>query len=53
VTFGARQGSYKGMAAGHRFDVVIVKAGHGVGGEATGAPDRAIHYTGAEIKARF
>jgi len=53
VTFGARQGNYKGMAAGHRFDVVIVKAGHGVGGEVTGAPDKVIHYTGAEITARF
>jgi len=41
------------MAAGHRFDVVIVKPGHGVGGDATGAPDKAISYTGAETMARF
>jgi hypothetical protein len=32
---------------------VIVKAGHGVGGEATGAPDKAIPYTGAQIEAKF
>jgi hypothetical protein len=33
--------------------VVIVKAGHGVGGDATGAPDKVIHYTGAPTEAKF
>jgi alpha-D-xyloside xylohydrolase len=53
LTFGARQGSYPGMAAGHTFNVVMVSAGHGVGGDATAAPDKTIQYTGARVEARF
>jgi alpha-D-xyloside xylohydrolase len=53
LSFGARQGSYPGMAAGHTLNVVIVAAGHGIGGEAVSAPDKAIYYTGEKIEARF
>jgi alpha-D-xyloside xylohydrolase len=53
LTIGARQGNYAGMAAGHTFDVVIVGAGHGVGGDATATPDKSIHYSGAETQAKF
>jgi alpha-D-xyloside xylohydrolase len=53
LTIGDRQGSYPGMAAGHTFNVVIVSPGHGVGGDVTATPDRAIHYTGAMIEAKF
>ena len=53
LTVGARQGSYPGMAAGHTFNVVIVSASHGVGGDATGAPDKTIQYTGASVDVRF
>ncbi|MGD0345529.1 MAG: TIM-barrel domain-containing protein [Terracidiphilus sp.] len=53
LTIGARQGSYPGMAAGHAFNVVIVSAGHGVGGDATASPDETIQYTGASVEARF
>ena len=53
LTVGARQGSYPGMAAGHEFNVVIVSAGHGVGGDATGSPDKTIQYSGAEARAAF
>jgi alpha-D-xyloside xylohydrolase len=53
VTIGAREGSYSGMAAGHTFNVVIVASGHGVGGEATDAPDKVIQYSGAKIVERF
>jgi alpha-D-xyloside xylohydrolase len=53
LTIGARQGSYPGMAAGHTFNVVIVSAGHGVGGDATASPDKTIQYTGVTIEARF
>lgn len=53
LTLGARQGSYPGMTAGHTFNVVIVSAGHGVGGEATSAPDKSIQYSGASIAASF
>ncbi len=53
LTVGARQGSFPGMAAGHEFNVVIVSAGHGVGGDATGSPDKTIQYSGAEARAAF
>ncbi len=53
LTLGARQGSFSGMPAGHDFNVVIVSAGHGVGGDATASPEKAIHYTGAETLAKF
>jgi len=53
LTVGARQGNYPGMAQGHTFNVVIVSAGHGVGGDATVSPDKSIQYTGASVEARF
>ncbi|MGB7264379.1 MAG: TIM-barrel domain-containing protein, partial [Terracidiphilus sp.] len=53
LTLGARQGSYAGMRTGHTFDVVIVSPGHGVGGDATAAPDKSIQYSGASIEAKF
>jgi hypothetical protein len=48
-----RQGNYAGMPARHTFNVVIVGAGHGVGGDATAAPDKVIEYSGAEERASF
>jgi len=53
LTIGDREGSYPGMAAGHTFNVVIVTGGHGIGGEITTAPDKAILYTGAKTAATF
>jgi alpha-D-xyloside xylohydrolase len=53
LTLGARQGSYPGMAAWHTFNVVVVGANHGVGGEVTAKPDKTIHYTGAAVEAKF
>jgi alpha-D-xyloside xylohydrolase len=53
LTIGARQGSYPGMKAGHTFDVVIVGAGHGVGGAITANPDKIVHYDGAATEAKF
>jgi alpha-D-xyloside xylohydrolase len=53
VTIGARVGSYPGMAAGHTFNVVIVGSGHGTGADATGTPDKVVHYAGAKTEARF
>ena len=53
LTLGARQGSYVGVPSGHTFNVVIVSAGHGVGGEATTAPDKTIQYSGTGIEAKF
>jgi alpha-D-xyloside xylohydrolase len=53
LTIGAREGSYKGMPAGHTFNVVVVTAGHGVGGDPTAAPDKVIQYAGASLEAKF
>jgi alpha-D-xyloside xylohydrolase len=53
LTVGSREGSFNGMPARHTFNVVIVAAGHGVGGDATAAPDKVIDYSGAEARASF
>ncbi|HKN22609.1 MAG TPA: DUF5110 domain-containing protein, partial [Terracidiphilus sp.] len=53
LTLGAREGSYPGMAKGHTFNVVVVGAGHGVGGGVTAAPDKTVSYTGEKASARF
>ena len=53
LTFGAREGGYKGMAEGHTFNVVIVGKGRGTGPEPTGKPDRVIHYAGKEMTAKL
>ncbi|MGA9061588.1 MAG: hypothetical protein WB341_07975 [Terracidiphilus sp.] len=41
------------MPPGHTFNVVIVSAAHGVGGEAAAKPDRTIDYAGAKIEAKL
>ena len=53
LTLGARQGSYPGMTTGHTFNVVMVSAGHGVGGDATASPDKTVEYTGTSVDVRF
>jgi alpha-D-xyloside xylohydrolase len=53
LTISARQGTFPGMPAEHTFNVVIVSTGHGVGGEATESPDKAIHYSGAQVEESF
>jgi alpha-D-xyloside xylohydrolase len=53
VTFGARVGSYPGMAAGHTFNVVVVSNGHGVGGDVTATPDKVIQYSGSKTEAKL
>jgi alpha-D-xyloside xylohydrolase len=53
LTIGARQGSFPGMAGTHTFNVVIVGAGHGIGGDETAKPDKTIRYSGAEMKVRL
>jgi alpha-D-xyloside xylohydrolase len=53
LTIGARQESFPGMGTGHTFDVVIVSAGHGVGGDATANQDKTIRYSGAETQEKF
>jgi hypothetical protein len=41
------------MTTGHTFNVVMVSAGHGVGGDATASPDKTVEYTGASVDVRF
>ena len=53
LTIGTRAGSYRNMKPGHTFNVVVVKANHGVGPDATAAPDQVIQYQGEKITARL
>jgi hypothetical protein len=41
------------MTTDHRFNVVIVSAGHGVGQDATANPGKVVHYTGLKTGTRF
>lgn len=53
LTLGARDGSYPGMPPDHTFNVVMVSSGHGVGPDATAAPDKTIHYAGSKTSTKF
>jgi len=53
LTIGARKGSFAGMPKEHRFNVVVVSPGHGVGGDVTEKPDKAIRYNGTQITLKF
>jgi alpha-D-xyloside xylohydrolase len=53
LMIGAREGGYPGIPAGHTFNVVIVSAGHGVGGDVTTTPEKAIQYSGAGVQTKF
>ena len=53
LTIGARVGSFAGMPREHRFNVVLVGPGHGVGGEATAAPDKVIRFDGTSVTQKF
>jgi alpha-D-xyloside xylohydrolase len=50
LTIGSRDGSFPGMVEHRRFRVVLVRSGHGVGGEVTGPADSEIDYDGKEIQ---
>jgi alpha-D-xyloside xylohydrolase len=49
LTIGARRGSYPGMVAQRRFNVVFVGESHGAGGEVTAQADRSMEYTGSAV----
>ena len=53
LTIGAREGSFAGMPQEHRFNVVLVGSGHGVGGEVTDAPDKVVPYNGTSVMLKF
>ncbi|WP_223649993.1 TIM-barrel domain-containing protein [Hymenobacter psoromatis] len=45
----ARRGSFPGMAASRTFSVVVVRPGHGTGGEATAQVEKTVTYTGQAL----
>lgn len=53
LSFGKRAGGFDGMPAKHTFNVVIVVAGHGVGGNVTATPDKVVNYAGDAVVAKF
>ena len=53
LTIGARKGSFAGMLQTRTFNVVLVREKKGVGVDVSGAPDRAITYTGGEVVTDF
>src|SRR6185312_5772455 len=48
LTLDARQGSYPGMPAQRKFNIIFVGENHGAGGAVT-APDRTVEYSGSAI----
>ncbi len=46
LTLGARQGSFPGMLEQRSFDLVLVKAGTGIGGNLTSSPTKRLRYDG-------
>jgi alpha-D-xyloside xylohydrolase len=50
---GDRKGVFPGMAGERTFEVVLVRAGHGTGVEATPDPDRTVRYAGKTLTLQF
>jgi alpha-D-xyloside xylohydrolase len=46
LTLEERRGQFPGMLKSRTFQVVLVREGHGTGGEPTGTPDRVVTYDG-------
>lgn len=53
LTFGKREGSFKDMPEKHKLNMVIVKAGHGMGGEVAAVLDKTVSYLGEKITVKF
>jgi alpha-D-xyloside xylohydrolase len=52
LTIGARSGSYPGMAAQKKFQIVWVGTNHGAGPEVVTRSDKDVAYTGQEVKVK-
>lgn len=50
LTIGDRNGSFPGMLRSRKFNIVMVHDGNGAGGKISTKPDRAITYSGKEMK---
>jgi alpha-D-xyloside xylohydrolase len=48
-TISDRRGTFPGMAAGRTLKVVVVKPGHGVGGELTSQAEKSVTYLGKAL----
>ncbi len=53
LTIGERKGRFTGMLQTRTFNVVLVREKKGVGVDVSGAPDKAITYTGGEVVTDF
>jgi alpha-D-xyloside xylohydrolase len=53
LTIGERQGRFAGMLQTRTFNVVLVRERNGAGIDVSGAPDKAITYTGGEVVSDF
>jgi alpha-D-xyloside xylohydrolase len=53
LTLEERDGQFPGMLKSRTFQVVLVRPGHGTGGEATTAPDRVVTYDGTRQVVSF
>jgi len=53
LTLEARQGQFPGMLKTRTFQVVLVREGHGTGGQPTPAPDRVVNYDGSRQVVSF
>jgi len=50
LSIGERKGSFPGMLSARTFQITIVSADHGTGGNVTAIKDKIVNYTGKEIK---
>jgi alpha-D-xyloside xylohydrolase len=53
LLIGARQGAYPGMPFSRRFQVVLVRPGHGIGLAPCGRPERTVTYDGRALTLRI
>jgi alpha-D-xyloside xylohydrolase len=53
LTIGDREGSFPEMVQKRTFRIVVVRSGHGIGGEVTSDADKEIIHQGTEIKVRL
>lgn len=50
LTIGARKGSFPGILAQRTFNIILVKPGHGLGGDATASPNQVVRYHGRQVQ---
>ena len=53
LTIGAQTGTYPGAPSRRRFTAVVVRAGHGAGGESTPHPEASVTYTGSALRVKL